>query len=208
LTKTSLGAIWQIWKKLCSHMGQGRLPLCPSHFKGDGWKDYFPLLYKILKDMEAAGHPQEAGSVEPVKRPTMRWARREAKEIMASTMVEPSASSEPCPEDKDRPRTSPKTVERAAKELVNAIVKQRPFNRDLPALKCLTKEQEDKLAAKAAETIDEINSNSFRPKRYLQQRGLHRLFHIIPQHTFATRYFPIDTWVCSCWTVLFRLIWR
>ena len=76
LKKTVLEATWQVWSKLLSHLDQAKLPLCPSNFdKKDGWKDYFPLLYKLLKDMEDAGDPKEDASAEPAGRPTLQWAR-------------------------------------------------------------------------------------------------------------------------------------
>lgn len=50
-----------------------------------------------------------------------------------------------------------------------------------------------------------INSGTFRPGIHLRRRGLHRRFHIIPQHGFATRYLPIDRKVFHS---LHRILWK
>jgi hypothetical protein len=69
----------------------------------------------------------------------------------------------------------------------------------------ISPEQLAKLEAKSQETIAEVKSGSFRPKKYFQRRGPHRRFHIIPQHGFATRYFPMDSRVLYD---LHRILWK
>jgi hypothetical protein len=75
LTEASLDTIWRVWKKLMDYMGQGKLPLCRTHFdEKDGWKAYFPLMCKMLADVEAADDCQPAVPVAPVDRPTTPWS--------------------------------------------------------------------------------------------------------------------------------------
>lgn len=127
--------------------------------------------------------------------------------IAALTMPEPSAEQEPRPKKK-RPEhknslACPKIARKAAEELRDAVVEKRPFRCDLKALQCLTKAQREMLAAKAEEAIE---NTSCQPIKYLQQRGMHRLFHIIPQHGFTTLYFPIDTWVLCSFGAFYFLV--
>jgi hypothetical protein len=96
----------------------------------------------------------------------------------------------------------PKMAEQAAMELLNAINEQRPFHRDLEAFSCLTKEQKIKLAEKAKKMIAEIKKKpSTQRSKYPQQRSLTRPFYLIPQHSFATRYLPIDTEVMLFYSI-------
>lgn len=69
---------------------------------------------------------------------------------------------------------------KAASELVHSVIRQKPFRRDLKAFRTLSSEQLAKLEAKSKETIAEIKSKSFRPKKYFQRRGPHRRFQIFP----------------------------
>ena len=57
-----------------------------------------------------------------------------------------------------------------------------------------------KLSAKACQTITEIKTGTFRPRKASAKRGTYRLFAALPQHHFTTRYMPIDT------TILHRLL--
>jgi hypothetical protein len=108
LTKTSLDAIWLVWDELRSHLGHGKQPLCPSHFdKEDGWKDYFPQLFKILQDIDQASGRKKPAPASPVDQPSESWARREVQEILKLTMPELRAKSR-------RKRHGSKTVEKAA----------------------------------------------------------------------------------------------
>jgi hypothetical protein len=99
----------------------------------------------------------------------------------------------------EEPKTiCPKIIKMAVQELIRAIEGRRPFRgfRVLRRHLSKNKEQRDKLAEKVRKTIDKIESHTFRPKGLVNQpRGLHRLFHILPQHSFVTQYFPIDTQV-------------
>jgi hypothetical protein len=186
LTAASLDVIWQVWETLINHMGQGKLPLCQTHFEKDGWKEYFPLLCKMLADVEAADDCQPAVPVAPVDQPSKAWSIREVKKILGWLV----------------PGTAKK---KAASELVHSVIRQKPFRRDLKAFRTFSSEQLAKLKAKSKETIAEIKSKSFRPKKYFQRRGPHRQFHIFPQHGFATRYFPMDTRV---FYDLHRILWK
>ena len=51
----------------------------------------------------------------------------------------------------------------------------------------------DQLSSKACRTISKIRSGTFRPRKAQSRRGTHRLFAVLPQSHFATRYLPIDT---------------
>jgi hypothetical protein len=87
LTAASLDTIWQVWETLINHMGQGKLPLCRSHFdKANGWKDYFPLMCKILADVEAADDCQATVPVEPVDRPPEEWSKQEVCKILGQSV--------------------------------------------------------------------------------------------------------------------------
>jgi hypothetical protein len=46
---------------------------------------------------------------------------------------------------------------------------------------------------KARRVAEKIRQGVFRPKKFLNRRGPHRLFSAIPQTQYATRYMPIDT---------------
>lgn len=46
---------------------------------------------------------------------------------------------------------------------------------------------------KRKKTVAEIDAKSFRPKKYSSSEAPHRLFHLLPQHGYGTRYMPIDT---------------
>jgi hypothetical protein len=131
LEAASLDTIWQVWKTLIDHMGQGKLPLCRTHFnKTNGWKDYFPLMCQMLADVEAADDCQPAVPVAPVDRPAWAWSIREVKKILDGSV--------------------PGTVKRkAASELVHSVVRQEPFRRHLKALRTLSKGQLAKLEARA-----------------------------------------------------------
>jgi hypothetical protein len=101
---------------------------------------------------------------------------------------------------------SRKVKVKAARELIHSIVKEKPFRRHLEAFRGkLTKGQLDKLDAESQEAIDKIKRNAFQPKKYFQRRGPHRRFHVLPQHGFATRYFPMDGRV---FLELHRILWK
>ena len=117
----------------------------------------------------------------------------------------PRRKKEPPSKHKDR-LACPEIAEQAGMELFKAIAEQRPFRRDCGALKCLSRAQKIKLAAKAKKTIGQIQHKSFRLKRYLQRRRLTQPFYLLPQHGFATRYFPIDTQVQLFCFILFYSI--
>ena len=188
LTGASLDAIWQVWETLLEYMGKGKLPLCQTHFdKKDGWKAYFPLLCKMLADVEAADACQPVVPDAPVGLPSWAWGRREAKKILCGSSV------------------SWTVKDRAAKQLVRSIIKEKPFDRSHEVFRALSEEQLDKLEAKGQETIGMIKAGTFRPEKYLQRRGPHRLFHILPQHGFTTRYFPMDRQV---FLELHRILWK
>jgi len=91
-------------------MGQGKRPLCKSHYAGDGWQAYFPLHCRILMDIEAANDLQVAVSDEPVDQPTRAWCRRKVKKILGGPKLG-------------------KVEADAAHELRKSITDQRPFDR-------------------------------------------------------------------------------
>ena len=187
LTAASLDAIWQVWETLIEYVGQGKLPLCQTHFdKRDGWKAYYPLLRKVLADVEAADDCQPVVPDAPVDRPSRAWGKRRVKEILGSSV-------------------SWTVKDRATKQLVHSIINEKPFDRGHKVFRALSEEQLDKLEAESQETIDKIKRNAFRPEKYLQRRGPHRRFHILPQHGFATRYFPMDGQV---FRDLHRILWE
>jgi hypothetical protein len=49
------------------------------------------------------------------------------------------------------------------------------------------------LTLKARKVADKIRQGTFRPKKFLNRRGPHRLFSVAPQTQYSTRYMPIDT---------------
>jgi len=77
LADAALDAIWRIWNTLLEYVGQAKLPLCPTHFsKDNGWKSYYPLLCKILRDVEGAEGGQAVPCAEPLKQPPSKWGKR------------------------------------------------------------------------------------------------------------------------------------
>jgi hypothetical protein len=120
LTKASLDTIWQVWNELIDYVDQGKLPLCRTHFdKTNGWKEYFPLMCKMLADVEAADDCQPAVPGAPVSRPAWAWSIREVKKILDESV--------------------PGTVKRkTASELVHSVIRQEPFRRHLKALRTLS----------------------------------------------------------------------
>jgi hypothetical protein len=49
------------------------------------------------------------------------------------------------------------------------------------------------LTLKARKVADKIRQGTFRPRKFLTLRGPHRIFSVVPQIQYATRYMPIDT---------------
>jgi hypothetical protein len=49
------------------------------------------------------------------------------------------------------------------------------------------------LTVKARKVAEKIRQGTFRPRKFLNRRGPHRLFSALPQTQYATRYLPIDT---------------
>jgi hypothetical protein len=112
LSPLAQAAIWRVWGTLAEHMGQGKLPLCNTHFDKDGWKAYLPLLCQILKDTEAADKHQVAVPDEPVDQPSRAWGNRKVKKILGVSMLD-------------------KAGKRAARELLGSISRKLPFHRHL-----------------------------------------------------------------------------
>ena len=209
LTQASIDGIWGVWTTLLEYMGPGMLPLCPTHFDGkDGWKTYLPLLFRMLKDVEETEGRQAVARDEASKRPTSNWAEGEVTKILASSPPEQCDGTTKCPVHGKHACVKSKMVKAAAAELVNSINEKREFNRLLKdkVLARLNDAQVKKLEEMNVKTIAEISTNTFRREQHVvQRRGPHRLFHILPQHGCATRYFPMYTEVLYD---LYVLLWR